>query len=1182
MFGSFLSALGGHIGSAFGGGIFSSIGRYAGKLIGDYIDSKDVEIEETVKHKGHILNNLYIQSSSYGKPIALIYGKAKIAGNIIWAEPIKEILNKNTIHKYLSRGSREVISHNYEFTYFLSFALALCEGEIDIIEKVWIGDEMVDLSLYNHRIYKGSEDQLPDHLIEKHMGIGKTPAFRGICYIVFEQFPLAEFNNRVPNFTFEVIRPIKTFNNNPEVENLIKSMIIIPGSGEYVYDTNVQYKYKYLREIKISEESINCHNPKKVADAIYTLDSLQETCPNIEWVAPVVCWFGNSLDIAGCNLYPAVEYNDEGVTLSESWSVAGKKRNNAEVISYNKLGSPNYGGTINDASLIRYLDEVKRRNLKILFYPMFFLDLPGKPWRGNLTGNSEYVHSFFNKADGYNNFILHYANLVRGRVDAFIIGSELKKLTTIRSINGEFPVVNELINLAKKVKEILGPSVKITYAADWSEYHNDSKGWYHLDDLWSSEYIDFIGIDAYFPLTDTATGGIKKEDIEKGWVSGEGADYYYDSNGVKQELTSSNAWKNIKYWWENDHYQPDGTKTSWQPKSKKIWFTEYGFPSVDKAPNQPNIFYDPNCIDGGVPKYSTGDIDFVIQKKSIKATIEVVKKMEFIENIFLWCWDARPYPAWPHGMYWSDGYLWERGHWVNGKFGTSSLAAVISDLCIRGGIERQYIDISEIDDSVHGVVFNNPLSISDTIHMLRCAYFYDFSFRENIIKFCKRGLSHYHANIHYSELITKDKNYINLFYNAEQKIPRTINLNYIDQALDYDIDIISSTYDFPRSNVNYNVRLPIILSRGEAERISLNILFNSRNETIIFDFILPLKYIFLNASNIIKLNLDKKTYTIRIRTMSIKGMEIAVNAIIENVNSYLPHAPSLNNLPIIKKSLLQAIMLPCLNMANDRINILFTINGKEKEKLYISNNQIEYIKFNDLRCNSSRAKIIKYQNKYSDFGLIDNFSDLIIFSKALLYKVSDEDFWSGKNLLIFGEEIISYREVIKLEENIYKLNGLIRGVYGTNIQANIDDSMEVLITNNPLILPIYNISQREKLWFKTSSSDEVMIDVAFPRLQSPIIHSYKLNNGIIDISWFGRNNALDNWRTPYISEVSFYRITIKHNNNIILTEKVKELKFSFNFLEHSLSGAIEIYIIADADDREESLPSIVNVNLLNI
>ena len=43
--------------------------------------------------------------------------------------------------------------------------------------------------------------------------------------------------------------------------------------------------------------------------------------------------------------------------------------------------------------------------------------------------------------------------------------------------------------------------MKVTYAADWSEYHHTAGGWYNLDPLWASSNIDVIGIDAYFPLT---------------------------------------------------------------------------------------------------------------------------------------------------------------------------------------------------------------------------------------------------------------------------------------------------------------------------------------------------------------------------------------------------------------------------------------------------------------------------------------------------------------------------------------------------------------------------------------------------------------------------------------------------------------------------------------------------------
>nr|WP_084686963.1 glycoside hydrolase TIM-barrel-like domain-containing protein [Rickettsia tamurae] len=83
-------------------------------------------------------------------------------------------------------------------------------------------------------------------------------------------------------------------------------------------------------------------------------------------------------------------------------------------------------------------------------------------------------------------------------------------------------------------------------------------------------------------------------------------------------------------------------------ENEKIWFTEFGFPSINKAPNQPNVFFDPKCTNGGSPKYSSAGMDFSVQRTAIKGFIEYWQMQEYIEEMFLWTWDARPYPAYGH------------------------------------------------------------------------------------------------------------------------------------------------------------------------------------------------------------------------------------------------------------------------------------------------------------------------------------------------------------------------------------------------------------------------------------------------------------------------------------------------------------------------------------------------------
>ena len=158
---------------------------------------------------------------------------------------------------------------------------------------------------------------------------------------------------------------------------------------------------------------------------------------------------------------------------------------------------------------------------------------PAYPWRGRITCDpapgqagspdgtaaaATQIDAFFSggaDAWNYRNMVLHYASLAAdaGGVDAFLIGSELKSLTRVRSASGVYPAVNALVTLAADVKAILGSGTVVTYGANWTEYgtHVVDSGAnevrFPLDPLWASSAIDAIGIDYYAPLADWRDDG---------------------------------------------------------------------------------------------------------------------------------------------------------------------------------------------------------------------------------------------------------------------------------------------------------------------------------------------------------------------------------------------------------------------------------------------------------------------------------------------------------------------------------------------------------------------------------------------------------------------------------------------------------------------------------------------------
>ncbi len=415
-----LSSIFGQAGSIFGP-IGRIIGSELGALLGAQLDGAmfGLEAEQKVTH-GARLKNLQVQTSTYGRTIPIIYGTARVAGNIIWAQPIKE--EAITTKSKIGRGM------NVTYNYYATLAIAICKGKVEKLNRIWADTTSLSFDEIDYTFYSGREDQNPDPFMSSIEGEGNVPAYRGISYIVIKNFPLADYNNHVPVFTFEVQTAVKS--NEFSVAKNIRNINIIPGSGEFVYDTKIQKK---IAQEKISSnqyipyglaQRVNHNNHTKKSDAMLSLDQLKEDLPNVELVSVVVNWFVNNLNIKDCKIYPAVEFQDDSAILPDDWQVGGVTRDNAQLISKDASGNPRYGGTVSDAALTRYIEELHSRGYKVMLYPMPLLDTKNKEWRGRLSGAPEDISDFFKNQ--YNKFIEHYASIAKQtKVEGFIIGSEL-------------------------------------------------------------------------------------------------------------------------------------------------------------------------------------------------------------------------------------------------------------------------------------------------------------------------------------------------------------------------------------------------------------------------------------------------------------------------------------------------------------------------------------------------------------------------------------------------------------------------------------------------------------------------------------------------------------------------------------------------------------------------------------
>ncbi|MEO0972992.1 MAG: glycoside hydrolase TIM-barrel-like domain-containing protein [Pseudomonadota bacterium] len=132
---------------------------------------------------------------------------------------------------------------------------------------------------------------------------------------------------------------------------------------------------------------------------------------------------------------------------------------------------------------------------------------------------------------GYRRFAIAFAELAEeANVSIYCIGTELEEFVLTRPAFWA--------QLIREIRQVF--SGKLTYAANWDEYRRDP--------FW--EALDFIGIDAYFPLSDEASPDARQ--LRAGW----------------------RAWK-------------QAIRVSSERVNRPILFTEFGYRSIDHTAKAP-------------------------------------------------------------------------------------------------------------------------------------------------------------------------------------------------------------------------------------------------------------------------------------------------------------------------------------------------------------------------------------------------------------------------------------------------------------------------------------------------------------------------------------------------------------------------------------------------------------------
>ena len=818
--------------------------------------------------------------------------------------------------------------------------------------------------------------------------------------------------------------------------------------------------------------------------------------------------------------------------------------------------------------------------------------------------------------------ILHYANLMQaaGGVDAFIIGSEMRGLTTVRGAGNSYPSVTALQTLAADVRSVLGAAAKLTYAADWSEYfgHHPQDGSgdvrYHLDPLWADTNIDAVGIDAYFPLADWRDGSAHVDAqnyasiydtdyLAANMEGGEGYDWYYATAAdrdaqARSPITDGAAnkpwvfrYKDVKSWWANAHYDRAGgielsTPTAWQPQSKPIWFTEIGCPAIDKGANQPNVFWDPKSSESYAPYYSSAIRDDLIQRRYIETFLSYWDEaagnnsvssvysgaMVAMDFAHIWTWDARPFPDFPaRSNIWVDGVNWRTGHWISGRTGLVSLADIISDICLSTGAPAP--DVSLVQGMVSGYVIDRPMSARAALSPLSIAYGFDLIERAGGLSFATR-YTQISDVIDPQDLVYEKGADLLATTRTDAAVQlKDVRLSFIDQGRDYQAGLASAR-DLLAETVNIlDVQAPLVLDPAQAKTIANALLERAINETESVEFSVPPQNLNLEAGDLVQLgglagywqieNLDG----LGKRSARARKADISAPLLQSGGEPGVGNRPGWVSAP-------DGFVLDIAGFTEDRSGPLVGVVVSPFVDTQITGQD---------GSEATPTAPVAIGALLQDFapgpvGRYDNGSSIDIYLPGVALASLDEDgLLAGGNLLAVettqGWEIFQCQNAELISEHTYRISRFLRGLYGTDrvLGASVPSGARIIyLTQGWQNLEVNTALRGSDIVLTLTAngraaaqSIDFTYQAAHLRPLSPVHTKTKIIGPDLHISWTRRTRqGGDDWASldvPLGEASEQYEIEFSQGGTLLVTKETNEPNLQIPISEIG-NGTIDISI----------------------
>ena len=1032
-----------------------------------------------VKIYGPRLKDLNVPFSLYGLPVPITWGVRRLMGNIIWAKPLRESVQKKKTGGGKGGGpTTTTVTYAYYATFAVGFGIA---GNTDAtrrdIIRQWAqgslvydrrGEGNTRWKSLNFTYYPGGNDQLPDPTIEAQEGVGNVPAYRDIMYCVYREMPIETFGNFIPSMSIEI--------GDATTQSYIIRNIETPveaGStdhGEGVWDPE---RFEYY-SIRAGETS----------GYIRTYNLLTRTYQGKALVNQIgVGWLNNNGDEETTNLAYEKGISDNFTPLSYiPWlNLCIGKADSLNLQEAVMLFDPTSGIVTHWIGVHRTVGSTNPTfpiNAAVGEGVMFQGTIP--QWRRaypfqvySLTG----IETWISVATVYSDIVLLKIVPSSNKLDMVWFKTGLAIDLDIMSVG----------------EQRIGES---------DFYYATNADLYRMKIPFGARRVATV-----------APSNITDPDVV--WTAPAGNIYtvrYFNVDNSMIVITTNGFAHKVSC--------VDYT-TIWSVAISNYSDIRVGNTHLDVISagvlawcNTGGNVYELDLTYGTVTNYPDASGDYEVKHRYF---------------------DSRNYSITGIGEVFSDGapgsttksidYACSRLFYNRIADNRMLLALFIEGLALYAGYLSAEIDISaDIDDTIDGAIINKETTFKAVMSQINTAYRIEMFESEGVIKFVRRALG---ATT--PQFVLTDEDFIQtqggdspqtatLLIRREEElsVPQRVNMRFIDKSLSYQWNMETATRSqFITTNLSdeqLSLELPIIMTASEAKTIVHRILWQAWNSRVSYGFQLPKWGVEIEPGDFGTVTADGRLYNIRVVqvtyntnfTVSVR----AVNSISDESVTLVGDSGGVDeqSIPGPTSSEIYILDIPLLRAADDLsytgslFPVYYYIGPLSFEQswgggsLYESINGVDY---SEVTSNAQTGLVCivtdvpAYQDSWMSWDETNTFT---VYPKQgdkdLLESSTHLAVLAGANLAAYGRngrwELISFREVVDNGDGSFTLSGILRGRNGSDFQLDNHQTGDllVLITDSLVELGTLAFTDLDIVrTFKPVGADQGILDVT-PRMQT--------------------------------------------------------------------------------------------------